>query len=302
MSYNLITILGPTATGKTKLAAQLAYHFNGEIISADSRQVYKWMDIGTGKDLSDYIIDGNKINYYMIDIAEPSEEFNLFKFRKCFFDYYKRIAGKGKIPFLVGGTGMYLSSIIQKYKLKIADRSIEKINALKKLSDNELIEIIKSTNRKLHNITDLTDRGRIIEAILIESSDKFYKDEKKINSLTLGINFPREILKERITERLRKRLNEGMIEEVQNLLDKGISQERLKFFGLEYKYIVMYLSSEINYNDMFQKLNSAIHNFAKRQMTWFRKMEREGVNINWIDGNDFLTAKKIIEDNYTLHS
>lgn len=302
MDYNLITILGPTATGKTKLAAQLAHYFSGEIISADSRQVYKWMDIGTGKDLSDYIVGSHKVNHYMIDIAEPSEEFNLFKFREYFSEYYREVIKKEKIPFLVGGTGMYLSSIIQHYNLKIADRSEKKINELNKLSNNELVEILKSARKRLHNITDLTDRNRIIEAILIESSDQFYQDKQKINSLNLGVLFPREVIKQRITERLKKRLDEGMIVEVQNLLNKGISKEKLKFFGLEYKYIVMYLNSEINYNDMFQKLNSAIHNFAKRQMTWFRKMEKEGVKIFWIEGNDFLAAKKIIEENYLLNS
>ncbi|MCJ7552578.1 MAG: tRNA (adenosine(37)-N6)-dimethylallyltransferase MiaA [Ignavibacteriaceae bacterium] len=298
MAYNLITILGSTATGKTKLAAQLAHHYNGEIVSADSRQVYKGMDIGTGKDLSEYIIKGNSLKYYMIDIIDPSEEFNLFQFKKYFSKYFEEIISRSKIPFLVGGTGMYLSSIIQRYSLKIADRSEGKIKKLNSLSDEELIELLKSTKERLHNVTDIKDRERAIKAILIENSKKLYKDDPIINSLNIGVNFPREEIKKRITERLKKRLDEGMIDEVKVLLEKGVSYDKLKFFGLEYKYIAMYLNSEINYNDMFQKLNSAIHNFSKRQMTWFRKMEREGVNIFWIEGNNFESAKKIIDDNY----
>ncbi len=170
MSYNLITILGSTATGKTKLAAQLALHYNGEIISADSRQVYKGMDIGTGKDLSDYLVNGNSIKYYMIDIADPTDEFNLFQFKKYFSKYFEEINSRSKIPFLVGGTGMYLSSIIQRYSLKIADRSQEQLDKLNSLSDEKLIELLKSKKDKLHNVTDIKDRERTIEAILIENS------------------------------------------------------------------------------------------------------------------------------------
>jgi tRNA dimethylallyltransferase len=299
MSYNLITILGPTATGKTKLAAHLAYHFKGEIISADSRQVYKGMDIGTGKDLSDYVINDNPVKYHLVDILEPSEEFNLFRFKKLFTKSFKEIESKSSIPFLVGGTGMYLSSILQNYNLKAADRSDEKIEQLDSLSDNQLREILISSGSKLHNVTDLKDRKRIIEAILIQSADEISETELKINSLNIGIRFPRDIIKKRITERLEKRLNEGMIEEVQALLQKGVNYDKLLFFGLEYKYIAMHLNSELNYNDMFQKLNSAIHNFAKRQMTWFRKMEKEGVEIFWVDGNDFNSAKQIIDDRYS---
>lgn len=298
MPYNLITILGPTATGKTKLAAQLGYHYNGEIISADSRQVYKGMDIGTGKDLSDYLVNGNPVNYHLIDIVEPSEEFNLFKFKKNFRKCFKEIESRSGIPFLVGGTGMYLSSILQNYNLKIADRSIEKIKELNSFTDDQLRKILLSSNLKLHNVTDLKDRERMIEAILILTADESFENDLKIISLNIGIRFPREVIKKRITERLKKRLNDGMIEEVQTLLLKGITYEKLIFFGLEYKYIAKYLKSELSYNDMFQKLNSAIHNFAKRQMTWFRKMEKEGTEIHWIDGNDFNKAKHIIDEKY----
>jgi tRNA dimethylallyltransferase len=298
MDYDLITILGPTATGKTHLAARLAYSCNGEIISADSRQVYRGMDIGTGKDLNDYFIDGKKINYHLIDIADPKEEFNLFNFKQLFYKSYNQIKMFGKIPFLVGGTGLYLSAVIQNYSLKAADRSNEKIRDLESLHDDQLLQLLKSKKYKLHNITDSTDRSRMIEAILIADSKRTHNINENINSFNLGVSFPREEIKKRITERLRKRLREGMIEEVETLINKGISYEKLTFFGLEYKYISFYLKGELNYNDLFQKLNSAIHNFAKRQMTWFRKMEKEGVKIFWINGNDFDEAKKILDVNF----
>lgn len=298
MRYNLITILGPTAAGKTRLAVLLANHFNGEIISADSRQVYRNMNIGTGKDLSDYMVNGNQIGYHLIDIADPQEEFNLFRFKQLFSKKYLEISQSGKIPFLVGGTGMYLSSVIQNYNLKFAERSEERLNKLRNFSTEELIGILKAKKIKLHNTTDLINRDRIIEAIIIAESDTSGIQGEKMNSLNIGVKFPRDVIKTRITERLKKRLNEGMIEEVQQLINSGVSYEKLVFFGLEYKYVAMYLKSELSFNDMFQKLNSSIHNFAKRQMTWYRKMEREGVQIFWIEGNDFNAAKIIIEQHY----
>lgn len=297
MSYNLITILGPTATGKTELAVKLAHHYNGEIISADSRQVYRGMDIGTGKDIAEYLVDGQKINFHLIDIADPSEEFNLFRFKKNFTDCFREIVSKYKIPFLTGGTGMYLSAVIQNYNLKIADRSDERLNELNTLSDNQLLEILISKKKSLHNTTDLTDRDRMIEAIIIADSNHDIADDQII-SLNIGVSFPREVIKKRITERLKKRLNEGMIEEVESLFDKGVTYDKLLFFGLEYKYIAMYLKSELNYDDMFHQLNSAIHKFAKRQMTWFRKMQKEGTEIIWIEGNDINSAKQIIDRKY----
>ena len=298
MSYNLITILGPTATGKTELAVKLAHHYNGEIISADSRQVYRGMDIGTGKDISEYLIDGQKINYHLIDIADPSEEFNLFRFKKNFTGCFREIGSKNKIPFLTGGTGMYLSAVIQNYNLKIADRSDEKLKELNTLSDNQLLEILTSKKKSLHNTTDLTDRDRMIEAIIIADSYHDIAADDQIFSLNIGVSFPREVIKKRITERLKKRLNEGMIDEVESLLDKGVTYDKLLFFGLEYKYIAMYLKSELNYDDMFHQLNSAIHKFAKRQMTWFRKIQKEGTEIFWIEGNDISSAKQIIDSKY----
>ncbi len=297
MRYELITVLGPTAVGKTRLAVRLAGEFNGEIISADSRQVYKFMDIGTGKDLDEYVINGRKIEYHLINIIEPAAEFNLYLFQKKFFEAFDKIKSKNKIPFLVGGTGLYLSSVLQGYNLPEVNFDKDRIAALQKLSKNELRNKLKSLNPNLHNKTDLEIKERIIKAILIaEKKPPQAKSGKlKVDSLVIGIRVNPDVLRNRITRRLKKRLEEGMITEVENLLQKGITHERLKLFGLEYKFISMYLQKELSYNDMFQKLNSAIYKFAKRQMTWFRKMEREGIKINWIEGAGFEKAKEIIE-------
>lgn len=297
MRYNLITILGPTATGKTKLAVQLANHFNGEIISADSRQVYRGMNIGTGKDLSDYFINDHQIAYHLIDIIEPSEEFDVYNYQQLFYQAFEDISKRNKLPFVVGGTGMYLSSILQDYKFNKAD--FEKVQReYSTLNDEELRKILKTLNPYLHNSTDLTNKNRIIKAIAVSKADSKIDYTTKINSLNIGVNLSRDEIKKRITDRLKKRLDEeGMIEEVKHLMESGISYKKMIFFGLEYKFIAQFLKGELNKNDMFQKLNSAIHSFAKRQITWFRKMEREGVVINWINGADFTEAKKIIEAN-----
>ena len=323
MKYDLISILGCTATGKTKLAVQLANHFNGEIISADSRQVYKRMNIGTGKDLSEYTINGKSIPYHLIDVIDPKKEFDLYKFQQLFYKSFEDIKSRNKLPFLVGGTGMYLSSILQNYTLNKAE--FEKVNQdLSALSDEKVKSILFKLNPTLHNTTDLTDRERIIKAIAVSKSQSHFDPDlleeksetnkvkdfsvssllrndksRTFSSLTIGVNLPRDEIKKRITFRLKKRLNEeGMIEEVNSLIDSGVSFDKMIFFGLEYKFIAKYLKGELNKNDMFQKLNSAIHSFAKRQMTWFRKMEKEGVLINWIDGPDFNKAKELIENNF----
>lgn len=296
MPADLITILGPTATGKTKLAVQLADFFNGEIISADSRQVYRGMNIGTGKDLSEYNINSNQIIYHLIDVVDPKEEFDLYKFQQMFYKSFEEIKSKNKLPFLVGGTGMYLSSVLQSYNLNKAD--FEKVQQEHSaLDDEKLREILKKLNPKLHNSTDLTNRNRIIKAIAVSKANSKMDDAAKINSLNIGVNLSRDEIKKRITARLKKRLTEeGLIDEVESLLESGVSYDKMLFFGLEYKFIAQYLKGQLNKNDMFQKLNSAIHSFAKRQMTWFRKMEREGVVINWIDGPDFNKAKELIEN------
>ena len=301
MGYDLITILGPTATGKTKLAASLAKFFNGEIISADSRQVYKLMDIGTGKDLVDYVVGSTAIPFHLIDIAEPTDEYNLYRFTNDFYNAYNKIKEHKRLPFLVGGTGLYLSSILQNYNLKDSVQSKVRNSELEKLSVEQLREHLLKLNPIQHNTTDLKNKDRIIKAILIAESDdkESYKQIDIISSLNIGIKLERTEIKKRITERLKKRLNEGMIEEVKKLLEMGITNEKLSFFGLEYKYIALYLNSSLKYNDMFQKLNSAIHNFAKRQMTWFRKMEREGVKINWFNSGEYDTILNFIEKQIT---
>jgi tRNA dimethylallyltransferase len=292
MDYNLITILGPTATGKTRIAAQLARDINGEIISADSRQVYRYMDIGTGKDL----IEFQKVNvkYHLIDIIDPSEEYNLFRFTKDFQTSLEEITKKKNFPIMVGGTGLYISAILQSYYLPEIGNEKELAN-LEQLTIPELEKILLKLKPKFHNITDLNDKERLIRAILIEKSRKQNQDTPpNLNSLNIGIKLEREEIKNRITKRLKERLSNGMIEEVQDLLQKGISSEKLNYFGLEYKFVGQYINGKLNYNDMFQKLNSSIHNFAKRQMTWFRKMEREGVKINWFSPDNYLAIKNFV--------
>ena len=298
--FNLITILGPTATGKTKLAARLAKELNGEIISSDSRQVYKYMNIGTGKDLKDYIVEGQTISYHLIDIAEPTEEYNLYRFTIDFYNAYNKIKEMKKTPFLVGGTGLYVSSIIQNYKLKQADFNSLRRKELEELSEPQLRELLLNLKPNPHNITDQTEKERIIKAILIEESNKdaLNKNIQPPNSLNIGIKLQRDEIRKRITKRLEERLNEGMIKEVKDLLKRGVTFEKLAYFGLEYKYLGLYLEGKLSYNEMFQKLNTAIHRFAKRQMTWFRKMEREGVKINWFEGKDFNIVLSFIKENY----
>ncbi|MCX6169731.1 MAG: tRNA (adenosine(37)-N6)-dimethylallyltransferase MiaA [Ignavibacteriales bacterium] len=299
MQNNLITILGPTAVGKTFLGASLADYFGGEIISADSRQVYKGMDIGTGKDLSDYIINGKTVPYHLVDVIEPEDEFNLFLFNKQFYQIFNEITSRMKIPFLVGGTGLYLHSILKNYSLNKVEFDDERYSEMSDLSIEQLTTILKNLSPSLHNTTDLLIKDRVIRAIMIAESETNNKIKSpEINSLIIGVRLEREEIKKRITARLKRRLENGMIEEVKRLIDAGLSFDRLDLFGLEYKFLGRYLKGELNYNDMFQKLNSAIHSFAKRQMTWFRKMEREGVKINWIDGPDYEAAKQIISQNY----
>ncbi len=291
MPFDLITVLGPTASGKTSIASQLARDFNAEIISADSRQVYRGMDIGTGKDLIEF--QNYNINYHLIDIVEPIEDYSLFRFTKDFLFSFKEIRKKNKLPILVGGTGLYLSAILKSYNLpEIDDAEREELFSL---TFNQLKELLLKLKPKQHNVTDLTDKDRIIQAILVERSR--INDNPilpKFNSLTIGIKSGREETKRRITERLRQRLANGMVEEVSELLGKGVSAERLNYFGLEYKFVSQYIDGKLNFNDMFQKLNSSIHSFAKRQMTWFRKMEREGVVINWFPPDSYLEIRNFV--------
>ncbi|MDH3267215.1 MAG: tRNA (adenosine(37)-N6)-dimethylallyltransferase MiaA [Ignavibacteria bacterium] len=291
MPFDLITILGPTASGKTNIASQLAKDFNGEIISADSRQVYRGMDIGTGKDLIEF--QKFNINYHLIDIVEPIEEYTLFRFTKDFLSSFEEIRKKDKLPVLVGGTGLYISAILQSYDLpEIDDAEREELYSL---TFNQLKEMLLKLKPKQHNVTDFKDKDRVIQAILIERSRKNNNPiSPELNSLTIGIKPDREETKHRITERLKHRLANGMIEEVSELIRKGVSLYKLNYFGLEYKFVSFYIDDKLNYNDMFQKLNSAIHNFSKRQITWFRKMEREGVIINWFPPDSYTEIRNFV--------
>lgn len=296
-SKKVIVILGPTAVGKTKFAVDLAYKFSGEIISADSRQVYIGMDIGTGKDLSDYKFQNSTIKHHLIDVVKPECEFNLYLFQNLFYQSLKDICEDKKLPILVGGTGLYLSSVIQKYSITKVDFNSERSKVLNNYSNEKLVEILLDTNPKLHNSTDLKDKNRIIKAILIaESNEQSETPDENIEFLIIGIFEDREIHKKMIRERLKLRLKSGMIEEVQNLLSIGISHDKLRFFGLEYKFVSQYLTGELNYNDMYQKLANAIIQFSKRQMTWFRKMEKEGIIINWMNSTDLIKAQSLISE------
>jgi tRNA dimethylallyltransferase len=288
IKHNLITITGATAGGKTSVAAHLAKELDAEIISADSRQVYRGMDIGTGKDLDDYIVDGKKIAYHLIDIADAGYKYNVFEFQKDFFDAYNNISTRGKLPILCGGTGMYIEAILKNYKLIHVPVNAELRKKLENLSLSELEKILVSY-KQLHNKSDLDTTKRAIRAIEIaEYSSKNNLDvseNPEIDSLNIGIYFDRNKRRARITQRLKQRLESGLIEEAENLIKNGVSFEELEYYGLEYKYLAWYLSGKINYEELFTGLNTAIHQFAKRQMTWFRKMEKSGININWIDGD-----------------
>lgn len=297
MKDKLIVVLGPTAVGKTRFAVELADKFNGEIISADSRQVYKHMDIGTGKDLDDYIIGNKKIPYHLIDVIEPSEEFDLFHYKKLFKEAFLKIISKGHVPFLVGGTGLYIHSILKNYELTEVKFDSLRYKELELLSDEDLRKLVISKVPNAHNTTDLIEKDRMIKAIMIaeQKISTAENDQLDFSPLVIGLKEEREKIKQNITKRLKQRLQNGMIEEVENLIETGITYEKLDFFGLEYKFIGKYLKGELNYNDMYQKLNSAIHKFAKRQMTWYRKMEREGIVIHWIEKGNEIKAYTIIE-------
>ncbi len=301
MDYNLLTILGPTAAGKTSLSAQIANRFNGEILSADSRQVFIGMDIGTGKDIKDYTIDDNQVPYHLIDIISPKDEFSMFQFRKLFYESFLEITKRNKLPILAGGTGLFIHSILKNYTMQEVDFSGERFEELSQKELKELTDILRRINSSLHNTTDLTEKKRVIKAIIIaESSDNEFTPPVNINSFVIGVRVERSKIKENIKIRLKERLENGMIEEAQKLIADGITYEKLHFFGLEYKFLALYLSGELSNNDMQQKLYSAICEFAKKQMTWFRKMEKEGIKIHWIEGPDFNAAEKLIEENFSL--
>lgn len=284
--YDLIAILGPTASGKTPFAAALASELNTEIISADSRQIYRGMDLGTGKDLADYTVNGRQIPYHLIDIADPGYKYNVFEYQRDFLKSYETIKQKGCLPVLCGGTGMYLESVLKGYKLMPVPENTELRTRLANKSLDELAAIL-SQYKTLHNSTDVDTVKRAIRAIEIEeyyaANPVAEREFPQLNSLIIGVDIDRELRREKITRRLKQRLEEGMVDEVRQLLAQGIPAEDLIYYGLEYKYLTLYAIGELNYEEMFSQLEIAIHQFAKRQMTWFRGMERRGFTIHWMD-------------------
>ena len=284
-SYDIITVLGPTACGKTSLAVNLAAELDGEIISADSRQVYRRMDIGTGKDLEDYIFRGKSVPYHLIDIVDPGYKYNVYEYQRDFLKAYEDIHRRNKKVIVCGGTGLYLESILRSYRLSPVPQNPELRKQLAGKSLSELEKILKSY-KQLHNTTDVDTAQRAIRAIEIEDYYQKYPLENrsfpKLRSITLGINIDRETRRKRITDRLKSRLANGMLDEVQSLLNDGLSPEELIYYGLEYKYLTLHIIGELSYDEMFTKLEIAIHQFAKRQMTWFRGMERRGTTIHFI--------------------
>ncbi len=287
INYDLILITGPTASGKTAVAARLAMMLKSEVISADSRQVYRGMDIGTGKDYSDYSIDNHQVPYHLIDIVDPGYKYNVYEYQRDFLRVFVEIRDRGKLPVVCGGSGMYIDSIVSGYTLIKVPPDKRLREELEYLSLNELKSKLESY-RALHNISDTDNRKRTIRAIEIE---EYYKNNPKkeasfpdLNSLIIGVKYDRDSRRRRISERLKARLEEGMIEEVDSLLKSGLSAENLIYYGLEYKFVTLYLTGKMNYKEMYAGLETAIHQFAKRQMTWFRGMERRGKKIYWLDG------------------
>ena len=284
--YELITILGPTASGKTALAAALAARLDTEIISADSRQLYRGMDIGTGKDLADYVVDGKSIPYHLIDICDPGYKYNVFEYQHDFFRVFTSLRDRGLVPILCGGTGLYIEAVLKGYKLLDVPPNPALRERLREKSLPEL-EILLASYKVLHNKTDVDSVQRAIRAIEIE---EFYRTQAPdvreyapLNSLLVGVAIDRELRREKISKRLRARLDEGMVDEVRRILSNGVAPEDLIYYGLEYKFLTLYIIGKLTYEEMVRQLEIAIHQFAKRQMTWFRGMERRGCTIHWLD-------------------
>ena len=282
-NYNLIAILGPTATGKTALAAHLADRLGSEVISADSRQVYRRMDLGTGKDLVDYEVEGRHIPYHLIDIAEPGTKYNVYQYQQDFLRAYEDITSRGMLPIVCGGSGLYIESVLRGYRMADVPENKELRQRLEGKSLEELTAILK-TYKNLHNTTDTDTAKRAIRAIEIaEFGQREETSFPQLNSLVIGVSIDRELRRAKITRRLKQRLEEGMVDEVKRLLAEGIAPEDLIYYGLEYKFLTLYATGQLSYEEMFSQLEIAIHQFAKRQMTWFRGMEKRGVTIHWID-------------------
>ncbi|MBP6976721.1 MAG: tRNA (adenosine(37)-N6)-dimethylallyltransferase MiaA [Bacteroidales bacterium] len=283
----MITILGPTASGKTRLAARVAARISGEILSADSRQVYRGMDLGTGKDRGDYVVEGKTVPYHLIDIVDPGYEYNVYEYQRDFAAAYYDIVSRGMIPVLCGGTGMYLEAVLKGYELHHVPENQQLRSELEQMPHEDLVNQL-SSYKPLHNVSDVSDRDRLVRAIEIQS---FYRLHPQLSQpavdpdpLIFGILFDRLVLRQRITDRLHDRLHKGMGQEVRQLLAAGLRPEQLTFYGLEYKFLTRYVLGELTYEQMAKLLTIAIHQFAKRQMTWFRRMERNGLRIHWIDG------------------
>ena len=291
----LLTILGATAVGKTRVAVAVANAMNGEVISGDSRQVYKNMNIGTGKDIDDYKINGQQIPYHLIDIVDAGYKYNVFEYQRDFHKAYNQICERNKQPVLCGGSGMYIEAVVNGYEMPEVPANSKLRTELETKSDKELIELL-ATLKQLHNKTDYDTRKRLIRAIEIEifSKDNNIEQQKfgKIDNTYFGIAVDVETRRNKITQRLNERLSNGMIDEVKQLL-QYIPANDLIYYGLEYKYVTLYLTGNLKYDEMRQQLKTAIHQFAKRQMTWIRGMERHGAKINWIDG--FLPVEKKVE-------
>lgn len=294
MKYDMITILGPTASGKTTLAAHLAASLQGEIISADSRQVYRRMDLGTGKDLDDYRIDGMQVPYHLIDICEPGTQYNVYEYQKDFKKVWRELQERQVLPVLCGGTGLYLESVLRGYRMDTVPENTLLRESLAGKSLEELTALL-STYKTLHNKTDVDSVKRAIRAIEIADYYRTHPVDQTemppLNSLVIGIDIPRELRRSRISARLKQRLDEGMIDEVRSLLAEGIPADNLIYYGLEYKFLTLHVLGQLSYEEMYHQLEIAIHQFAKRQMTWFRGMERRGVCIHWIDGTQPLEEK-----------
>lgn len=295
--YDLVTVLGHTAAGKTAFAAHLAKELGGEIISADSRQVYREMDIGTGKDYEDYVVDGRQVPVHLIDIMEAGYEYNVYLFKHDFLKAYTEISDRNLLPILCGGSGLYIESVLRNYKLLDVPVNKSLREDLEKKSYKELVDILRLYG-PLHNVTDTVNKKRMIRAIeigMFQSSQAEIPDrEKTLSPIVFGIRYERTLRRKRITERLQQRLENGMIEEVEELMKKGVSEDKMEYYGLEYRYISRYLNQKLTYDEMFRDLNTAIHQFAKRQMTYFRGMERRGIAIHWMDGQ--LSMKEKVKE------
>ncbi|AZQ83184.1 tRNA (adenosine(37)-N6)-dimethylallyltransferase MiaA [Colwellia sp. Arc7-635] len=298
-AFNMLVVLGSTASGKTKLAVELAKMLNGEIISADSRQVYRGLDIGSGKDLDEY----QDIKHHLIDIVDPGYEYNIFDFQQHVIDAYEKISQQNKLAIMAGGSALYVDSILKGYRLIEVPENTELRASLATLSHEQLTQKLTQLKPNLHNTTDLIERDRLVRAIEIAQGEQDAHDQindfPALKPLVFAIKWPREVIRQRITERLKVRMEQGLIEEVQQLHAQGVSWETLYFYGLEYRFIAQHLQGQLTKNDCFQKLNSAIHQFSKKQDTWLRRLERNGTKIHWLDGDkDVLAQAMRVVANY----